>query len=432
MRRYLLIILALTASLTLSAQKDVPAVAHPGIGETLDTPSLRLRFIGRKQNYQPNGPSRDEDVRSPKSVNIHPSGEKYYVNSLEGSRTVVFDFATGAKLKVIHHDITHAHAALWAPDSGLFPFSYQHDKPKVFTGKPVESVFTHGGRYLWVPYYRRSYDLNAQDPSAMAVIDTESDEIVRLFETGPLPKMVAVSPDGRHVAVTHWGNNTVGILDISSDAVEQWHYLACHVVDYALKLNFSRTVPVDRDTNSGYCLRGTVFTPDNRYLLVGCMGGGGGIAVIDLEQGRYLGRVLGAMANLRHLVLADGYLYASINRSGHVQRIALQDFLAAAATLDGERCKSVRVQDWTNAKVPAGARTIVLSPDGRYVFAACNYASCIAVVDARQMKLLGTLPADSYPVGLDISADGRYLFSTSQGRRGLGGNAVDIFEVDYL
>jgi DNA-binding beta-propeller fold protein YncE len=82
--------------------------------------------------------------------------------------------------------------------------------------------------------------------------------------------------------------------------------------------------------------------------------------------------------------------------------------------------------------VPAGARTIVLSPDGRYVFAACNYASCIAVVDTRTMTFLGRLPADSYPVGLDISDDGRYLFSTSQGRSGLGGNAVDIFEVTYL
>ena len=46
------------------------------------------------------------------------------------------------------------------------------------------------------------------------------------------------------------------------------------------------------------------------------------------------------------------------------------------------------------------------------------------------MKLLGTIPADSFPVGLDISRDGRYLFTTSQARD-IAGNCVDIFNVEY-
>ena len=81
--------------------------------------------------------------------------------------------------------------------------------------------------------------------------------------------------------------------------------------------------------------------------------------------------------------------------------------------------------------MPAGARTINISPKGDYIFVACNSGSCLAIVDVASMKLLGTVPADSYPVGLDISANGKYLFTTSQGRRNGGGNAVDIFEVEY-
>ena len=46
------------------------------------------------------------------------------------------------------------------------------------------------------------------------------------------------------------------------------------------------------------------------------------------------------------------------------------------------------------------------------------------------MTQVGTLDADSFPVGLDISQDGHYLFSTSQARDA-GGNAVDIFRIDY-
>ena len=45
------------------------------------------------------------------------------------------------------------------------------------------------------------------------------------------------------------------------------------------------------------------------------------------------------------------------------------------------------------------------------------------------MKVLTWIPADSYPVGLDVSKDGRYVFTTSQGHTNGGGNCVDIFEV---
>ena len=425
-------LLFLLLFLTAAAAAQQPPVVHPKPGETrLDAPSITVTFLTRKQNY-PGGPAatQDVDVLSPKSVNIHPAGYKYYVNSLEGMRTVAFDFATGRKLKVIHHAFDSTHLALWAPVSGLFPFNYTYKDPWTFSGKPVESTFSHNGRYLWVPYYRRSYDINAQDPSAMAVIDTQRDTIVRIFETGPLPKMIATSPDGNRIAVTHWGDNTVGLLDISGNDPTRWHYVSCHIVDYKLKLNYSRTVSVNRDAGSGYCLRGTLFTPDGRYLLVGCMGAGGGIAVIDLQNDRYLGRILGMMSNLRHLILSGEYLYLSINNKGYVQRIPLSRILESIDGFD-EKHTTVTLTDWESCKVPAGARTIVASPDGRFIFAACNFSSKIAVVDTRTMTLVGTLDADSYPVGLDLSQDGKYLLSTSQARPSGGGNAVDIFEIRY-
>ena len=425
-------LLFLLLFLTAAAAAQQPPVVHPKPGETrLDAPSITVTFLTRKQNY-PGGPAatQDVDVLSPKSVNIHPAGYKYYVNSLEGMRTVAFDFATGRKLKVIHHAFDSTHLALWAPASGLFPFNYTYKDPWTFSGKPVESTFSHNGRYLWVPYYRRSYDINAQDPSAMAVIDTQRDTIVRIFETGPLPKMIATSPDGNRIAVTHWGDNTVGLLDISGNDPTRWHYVSCHIVDYKLKLNYSRTVSVNRDAGSGYCLRGTLFTPDGRYLLVGCMGAGGGIAVIDLQNDRYLGRILGMMSNLRHLILSGEYLYLSINNKGYVQRIPLSRILESIDGFD-EKHTTVTLTDWESCKVPAGARTIVASPDGRFIFAACNFSSKIAVVDTRTMTLVGTLDADSYPVGLDLSRDGKYLLSTSQARPSGGGNAVDIFEIRY-
>lgn len=435
----LLIICATFCCMAVGAQgtsgRSFPS-RHPALGISASAPdsSITLTLVSRRQNYNASErETRDEYINSPKSVNISPDGTKFYVNSLEGAMTVVYDMKTQQRIKVIKHEFdAQRDAHLWAAPSGLYPVTHYTDREaNTFFGKPVEATFSHGGRYLWVPYYRRSFDVNAQDPSAVAVIDTQSDSIIRLMETGPLPKMIQTSPDGRHIAISHWGNNTVGIIDISSPNPEEWKHERVLVVDRVLPLNFSLTASIDRDNNSGYALRGTVFTPDNRYLLVGCMGSGGGIAVIDMQTGKYLGRALGMMSNVRHLLLYDEWLYLSINAAGKVQRIRWADFVKAAQQMDGDSVTTVKVTGWETASVGVGARTIEISPDGRYIFAACNGASAICVVDTRTMQQVLSLPADSYPVGLAISADGHFLASTSQGRNHVGGNCVDLFRIDY-
>lgn len=404
---------------------------HPALGTKVSSADgkFTITLLSRKQNYSyTETATLDKDIRSPKSVNIHPNGEKFYVNSLEGGKTVVYATGSNEKLKVIEHAFTEADSLLWATPSGLYPFTHYKKNLNTFRGKPVESAFSHNGRYLWVPYYRRSYDINAQDPSAVAVIDTQTDSIIKLMETGPLPKMVAVSGDNRYVAITHWGNNTVGIINIDSNSPDMWYYEDCVTIQHKLALNFSLTTPVNRDVNSGLCLRGTVFTPDGRYLLVGCMGGNGGIGVIDLKDFSYLGHVYGMKTNLRHIVIRNDYLYLSINKEGYIQRIPLETFYEAIDRMENGK---VTLSEWENCKVAAGARTIDITPDGRYVVAACNFSSRLVVVDTETFKEIARIKADSYPVGLDISKDGKFVYTTSQGREGGGGNCVDIYQMEY-
>ena len=412
------------------AQQSTPSVVHPSVGTSSTSDQLSIKLVNKHINYGGSQEKyRDAYINSPKSANIHPDGSKYYVNSLEGCATVVYDMKTHERIKVIHYKFEdEKDAALWSKPSEFYPFTHYKEHLNTFMGKPVESTFSHGGRYLWIPFYRRTYDINAQDPSAIAVIDTRTDDIVKLMETGPLPKMVACSHDGKHVAITHWGNNTVGIVNVASLNPDEWYHEKLLVVDYVLPLNFSLTQQIDRDNKSGYCLRGTVFTPDDKYLLVGCMGGNGGIAVIDMSTQKYMGRVLGMMANVRHLVIRDGYLYLSVNKAGYVQRIKLDKFMQVARNING---KTATLSGWENCQVGAGARTIEISPSGHFVFAACNLASKLYVVDTRTMKVVTNIDVDSYPVGLDISNDGRFVIVTSQGRGNSGGNAVNIYEVDY-
>ncbi|MDE5869939.1 MAG: hypothetical protein K2H18_06875, partial [Muribaculaceae bacterium] len=402
-------------------------VSHPKIGEYADFGNGRnkITLVNKLQNYMGgDNPPRDNDIYSPKSVNIHPSGTRFYINSLEGGKTIAYSLPDLKKLAVIEHKFSDADSLLWAKPSGLFKFRHYTKSLDTFTGKPVESEFSHKGRYLWVPYYRRSYDINAQDPSAVAVIDTESNRIVRMLEAGVLPKMIAVSPDGKTMAVTHWGDNTVGLIDISSKNPEDWKYIDNIAVGHQLFHNFSLTSPVDRDHNTGEALRGTVFTPDGRYLLIGCMSGGG-IAVIDVKERKYLGKILGMMPNLRHLVIKGDKLYLSINASGYVQRIPLSKIIATAENM--KETGTVTVSGWESCKVNSGARTLEVSPKGDYIFVACNLGSAVCVVDSG-MNQVARLDADSFPVGLAVSPDGKWLITTSQGRKGSGGgNCVDIY-----
>lgn len=408
-------------------------VIHPKIGTsaTSNDGNLTITLIDKRQNYTSNQRTHEPAIYSPKSVNIHPDGSKYYVNSLEGGTTIVFDAKTNNKITQINHAITNQHNSLWSKDSGFYKFTH-YKKNNHFRGKPVESAFSHNGRYLWIPYYRRSYDMNAQDPSAVAVIDTQSDKIVRLLETGPLPKMIVASPDGNYIAIPHWGDNTVALIDVKSENPDEWRHIQRFVIDYVLPLNYPLDKPVNRDSGSGYALRGTAFSEDEKYLFIGCMGGDGGIAVIDLDNSQYLGRIFGMMPNVRHLVIQDGYLYLSVNKDGFVQKAAMSDIIASIQKLKDEKINRVVFKNWQNAKVGKGARTIAISPDGKYIFVACNMVSKLVVVDSNAMRVVLEIDADSFPVGLDVSPDGKYVYVTAQGKPKYGGgNAIDIYEVSY-
>jgi DNA-binding beta-propeller fold protein YncE len=339
---------------------------------------INLELVARKQSYK-HHPSHEADVyetviNSPKSVVFSKGGEKFYVHSLEGHETGVFDAKTFEKIKVIRHAFneTNASKLFLNNETTVFGYPYYGLEPihkNHFLGKPVESCLSHDGKYLWVTYYRRSYDLNAQCPSALAIIDTQTDEIVRVMPTGPLPKMIACSPDNKFIAVTHWGDNTVGIINIDTKDPFNFKYVKHCVVDKQLEMNFSNSEKVDRDSDCGFCLRGTTFSPDGAFLYVGKMGGGGGMAIFDTRDFSSLGNVTGMQSNLRHIVIQGEYLFLSANKPGYVQRASWREMTKFRLENPGN---SVRYENWSDAQVGTGARTISLSPDGKYVFAAVN------------------------------------------------------------
>ena len=369
-------------------------------------------------------------INSPKSAIYSQDGSKFYINSLEGYTTAVFDAKTLEKIKEIRHEFTAANNHLFKNnETTVFGYPYKQQKAQYnhFLGKPVESCLSHDGKYLWVTYYRRDWDPNAESPSAVAIIDTKTDQIVRVMPSGPLPKMIACSPDNQFIAVTHWGDNTVGLIDISSADPMDFNYVTHIIIDHQVTTNFSGNV--DRDNNCSNCLRGTVFTEDNQHLLVAKMGGNG-IAVIDLPAKKYMGTITGSYLNLRHIVLNNGFIYLSSNKFGAVQRAELSAILKQSFNDQ----QLIDFKDWQTVMVGPGARTIDVTADGKYTFACVNNACKVVVIDNATMKIIHEVKAEAFPVGMALSPDNKQLIVTSQGKDAVpqSGNAVMIFELEFL
>jgi DNA-binding beta-propeller fold protein YncE len=376
----------------------------------------------------------DADVVSPKSINFYPGGGRVYVNALEGLTTLVYSFPELKKLAVISHTFGPAEAGLFkGGEETLFDYQYYSKKGahNTFSGKPVEGAFSRDGKFFFVPYYRRDFDRSASDPSAMAVIDAASDKIVRVLPTGPLPKMVAASPDGKILAVTHWGDNTIALLDTSSGDPGQFHYAKHLTVEPRLS---TKGIGGNRDSNCGHCLRGTAFTPDGKHLLVGRMAGGG-IAVFSMPDGGYLGGFTAFAPAPRHLVIdSRGVLYASDSRHGNISRVPVSEALESLRAAPGRLVPGPRGESLRVGSLP---RTIALSPDERVLYAALHGSGELIQIDLSRFAVTQRVSVSPRPVGLGVSPDGGYVGLTSQG--GLdkslsppdysGGNSFEIYQL---
>jgi DNA-binding beta-propeller fold protein YncE len=394
-----------------------------------ESTSLSLQLSHRFQKYKSSGLHKndhyDRSINSPKSVKIIDAKKKFYIHSLEGYTTSVYSFENFKLLKTIEHKFNETNKALFQ-DTFYFnqKFRTKSSDWNTFKGKPVESCLSHNGKYLWVTYYRRSYDANAIDPSAVCIIDTDNDSIVRVIPTGPLPKMITCSPDNKHIAISHWGNNTVALIDIQGNNPKEFHYVTELLVDKKMSLDYGQDEKIDRDQGCGACLRGTIFTPDSKYLLIGKMGGAS-IAIIDIEKKKHLGDIKGMRGNLRHLIINNGWLYLSINKYGYIQRTPVMKFIAHLEKMDEP------YKNWDEVYVGTGARTIEATSDGKFIFACINNESKLVVVNTETFEVETKIQVDSYPVGLAISKDNQWAITTSQGKSSKGGNSVCVFKLNF-
>lgn len=395
--------------------------------------NVQMQLVARRQAHHksPRFPLDyyDPAILSPKSVRFSERGDKVFVNALEGKKTLVYDRFGFHKLGEFSHDFTDQESRLF---EGIPNFGYALPagsetaaRFNQFSGKPVEMETSHGGKYLWLPFYRRDFDVRGVLPSAIAIVNTITQRTERVISSGPIPKNIRSSHRGHLIAVTHWGDNAIGLFDIRGRSAKEFQAIKL-LVD-GKKMDVLGLPFVNRDEVCGHCVRGLAFSPDDRFLFVGRMAGDG-ISVFDISvpsQGRYLGTLYGLGQRPRDLECTDDALIISFNGSGEIAKVPLAwllpEILQGSASVPRDKIQTVLVGE--------GLRSIEMTRDGQYVFVAVNNTSEVVAVDLKKLKVERRLKVDSYPVGLGLSPDERQLWVTAQGRKGVGGNSVMVIQL---
>lgn len=371
----------------------------------------------------------DPAIRSPKSVKFSEAGDLVFVNALEGKKTLIYDRFGFEKIGEISHEFSAEQKDLFdsVPNFG-YPLPRSKtlaERFNVFGGKPVEMEASHGGKYLWLPYYRRDFDQNGVMPSAIAIVNTKNQKIERVISAGLIPKNIRLSHRGHLMAVTHWGDNTIGLFDVRGEQAKDFKAVSLLVDEK--KLNTDQMGVGNRDEFCGFCVRGLAFSADDRFLFVGRMAEDG-ISVFDVSnpnQSLYLGTMHGLGSRPRDLEATVDSLFVSFNGSGEIAKIPMNwlmtEIFQGITYIPKSKIKTVYVGK--------GLRSIEMTKDGEYLFVAVNSTSEVVAVNLKTFKVDRRISVDSFPVGLGLSPDEHQLWVTAQGHQGVGGNSVMVIQV---
>ncbi|NLW46698.1 MAG: hypothetical protein GXY86_05125 [Firmicutes bacterium] len=309
-----------------------------------------------------------------KAIIAGKDDSRFYSINLEGLS--VYEFNRETK-KILRKLTFVAH-----PGKG-----YNYDKKEWFDSyqeKPVEALFTHEGRYLWMSLHNAGgvvvWDLEDDDtfvegrPFKEAWLEDLSSgspakKKIRLLwiKTNTTPKVIAATPDDKYLFVSNWHSNTVSVLDISSSLSKDW--------------------VVIKELGPSPIPRGMVASADSDLLYLGQMGSDH-ISIIELESFKKL-RSINVGINPRHLIRYGDYIYCSLNLSAKLVKI------------DTNTEKVIH-------KVSTGRspRTISITKDGKYVFVTCYNADQLQAFDADSLKLIGSWESKGHPVASEVFREG--------------------------
>ena len=242
-----------------------------------------------------------------------------------------------------------------------------------YLGGPVEAAFSSSGKYLWVSNYNmigEGFDnpgcdaCNGKnyDPGFVYKINTATFKIENAIKVGAVPKFLAISKDESLMIVSNWSSSDISVVDLATEKEIKKVDVGSH----------PRGVAISSDAKKAYI---TVM-------------GSTKIAVVDLVTYE-VEYITGIGSSPRHVVLSanDSLLYISLNSGNALLKYEL-------ATGLKQTCK-------TNA----GPRTMILSPDQKYLYVVNYFSNTFSKVRTDSMSVVEVVNTGHHPIGITANWD---------------------------
>jgi YVTN family beta-propeller protein len=349
-----------------AASSTTRATANPNVSTTSSSPPTTTTTTTVPPSTTPPVPPADtthlalaRDIGgeiSPKSVDAAPNGRVFAQNMMYRHTVTVYS-PTGDLVATI-------------PDSvDLSKFGVS-GHPGISRGAPVEGAFSPDGRKLYVSNYSMygagfgpegtdtCSPASGYDDSFVYRIDTTSLAIDQVIPVGPVPKYIAVTPDGRYVLVTNWCGYSLSVIDRAAGRT-------------------IRTIPLGRYP------RGIAISPDSITAYIAVMGTTN-VAAVNLRNFA-VSWMNGVGSSPRHVVLSPTgrYLYVTLNGAGSIAKIDLSTRTVVARVRTGSE-----------------PRSMAISADGTALYVV-NYASdTMTKLRASDLALLQTVHTPHHPIGI--------------------------------
>jgi YVTN family beta-propeller protein len=317
---------------------------------------------------------------TPKSVTATPNGLFFAQNMMYRHSITVYD-DQGSLLKTINDRVD---LAAFGVRDGV-----------VARGAPVEAAATSDGRYVYVSNYAMYGPGFGSEPddacadsgwdnSFLYRIDTETLEIDQVIEVGAVPKFLAVSPDDQYVLVANWCSYDLSIVDTTYAREVARIDIGRHPRGVAISSD-SKTAYITEMGGSDIAIVSLdeIVRPETRVIPPNSIDAVVGVWGVDLE----LDWLEGVGSGPRSLVLSpdDKYLYATLNGEGLVIKIDLET---------REVIEKVRTGD--------APRSMAISEDGTALYIVNYDSDTVSKVLTETMEEVQELRTADKPIGITV------------------------------
>lgn len=252
-------------------------------------------------------------------------------------------------------------------------------------------------------------------------------EVQAVAATGSMPKGVSLSPDAKRAYVTNFGQHNghnIDIFDATTLAPIDHIDVAGNVVESVLSTdgstiyasNFLRnsvqfidvkSKRVTKEISTGTHPKILVVSPDGKFLFAANWSGNS-VTQIEIASGKVV-RTLPAGLNPRGMAITKGGALYAANFNG-----ASIDVFRGSELSDRHRFPACAIP-----------RHLALSVDEKQLFVSCYHDSMLQAVDLASEKVVHQLHVGSSPKTIEVSRDGRWIWSADYGKETNSVSVVD-------